>query len=334
MPSTLFLMIVSFFEKNYDFDITSFLLKRDLKLESLRLNNSTIKAYYLYELVDEVMKKTNDYSILYKLGKLASPNRMGILGYLMIHSNTVFDALDKLCKYYLLIGKNIKPIFAKVEEGYKIAIFSNNEKGDILNLAEYSAQIHLFAIMHLINNIIPNTITPKYITFSHKKPHVNINENKIDDIKIYFEQEENALYFSEDIKNIMTSASNEYLVKVFEKEAEETLKLKLNEGGFKEKISGLILISSTQLDISLDSIAARAGVHPRSLQMRLKEEGTTFSEVLTEVRKKLSIYYLSKEIPISTISISLGYIELSSFFRAFKKWYKKTPKQWFEENNK
>lgn len=79
-------------------------------------------------------------------------------------------------------------------------------------------------------------------------------------------KEENSIYFTKSIKKIETSSANDYLLKVFGKEAEKALNLKLKEGGLKEKVSGLILVSSTQLDISLDSISSKMGLNPRILQ--------------------------------------------------------------------
>ncbi|WP_294966104.1 AraC family transcriptional regulator [Sulfurimonas sp.] len=171
-------------------------------------------------------------------------------------------------------------------------------------------------------------IKPLKIHLVQEKPSFNLKDSKIVGIKTYFNQEENAIYFDKSIEGIQTLSANEQLLKIFEKEAEETLGFKLSQDDFKEKISSLILVSSTQLDISLNNIASKTGLSSRVLQMRLKEEGTTFSKLLLEVRKKLSIYYLCKEMDLHTISLNLGYIDLSSFFRAFKKWYGVTPSEY------
>lgn len=59
-----------------------------------------------------------------------------------------------------------------------------------------------------------------------------------------------------------------------------------------------------------------------TLQRRLKDEGTSFQEVLEETRKRLSqIYLAEKNISTNDISYLLGYKSASQFFKCFKAWF-------------
>lgn len=331
IPAQFFVILIAFLENEYKFDSKSFLKKKDISYSQLFQKDFSLDISILKELIVHMLEKEKDYSFLYKLSQLSTPSRLGILGYIMIHSKDVYEALEKLCKYYLLIGNRLNLVFAKEDEFYKIVLYFNDEEGSFMDIEEYNVLIHLFAILHLINHIIPLDIKPSKITLTQDKPSFSLKNSEIVGIKTYFAKEENAIYFHKNIKDIQTISANEQLLKMFEKEAEETLQLKLSQSALKEKISSLIIVSSTQLDISLDSIALKAGLSPRVLQKRLKEEGTSFIKILKEVRKKLSIYYLSRNMDLATISLNLGYIDLSSFFRAFKKWYGVTPSQYKEQ---
>ena len=306
--------------------------KRNINYNDLIKKDYCVSISVLKDLIVHMLEKQKDYGFLYKLAKLSTPNKLGILGYIMLHSKDVYEALNKLCKYYLLIGKRIKPVFSEDEDSYKIVVYFSDESGQIVDFEEYNILIHLFAILHLINEIIPIKIQAKQISLSQEKPSFALDKLELQGVKICFAQEENAIHFEKNIKDIQTISANEQLLKIFEKEAKETLELKQSQSELKEKITSLIIISSTQLDISLESIANKAKLSPRVLQKRLKEENTSFSQVLQEVRKKLSIYYISKDMDLTTISLNLGYTDLSSFFRAFKKWYGKTPSQYKEKN--
>lgn len=328
MPEQLFLLFITFFKQECNKELEDFFEENKISQNNFVQSSFPEKMKIFKELVIYIFNKRQDYEILYKLAKLSTPNSLGILGYIMIHSKNVSESLNKLCKYYLLIGKRLKPVFLSTNNGFKIVINFNNEKGEIIDLEEHNVLIHLFAILHLINYIIPLDIKPIKINLSQKKPSFDIKNSEISGVKTYFAQEENAIYFDKSIKNIKTICANDHLLKIFEKEAEETLSLKLSENLLKEKISNLILISSTDLDISLESIAKKANMSQRVLQKKLKEEDTSFSKILLEVRKKLSVYYLSKDMDLYTISLNLGYIDLSSFFRAFKKWYGVTPSEY------
>ena len=59
----------------------------------------------------------------------------------------------------------------------------------------------------------------------------------------------------------------------------------------------------------------------RTLQRRLKMEGTTYKKLLEEIRKELAKQFLYKKTAtIEEIAQFLGYAEASAFRRAFKRW--------------
>jgi AraC-like DNA-binding protein len=80
-------------------------------------------------------------------------------------------------------------------------------------------------------------------------------------------------------------------------------------------------------EAELESIARALGLTGRSLQRRLKDEGTSFQRVRDEARKALADRYLDQGHSMSEIAFLLGFSEPSAFFRAFKRWTGTTPTQ-------
>ena len=78
-------------------------------------------------------------------------------------------------------------------------------------------------------------------------------------------------------------------------------------------------------EATIDSVASKLGLTGRSLQRRLKDEGTAFQTVREEVRRELAQRYLDDDLSIAEISFLLGFSEPSAFFRAFKRWTGQTP---------
>ena len=76
---------------------------------------------------------------------------------------------------------------------------------------------------------------------------------------------------------------------------------------------------------SFELIADNLNMSPRNLQRKLKEEGTSYSKLVTDIKKKLAVDYLKKNLSIKEVSYLMGYSESGTFVSAFKKWYGKTP---------
>ena len=323
-PAEAFLFIFSYVQEHPMFDAHSFMSQRNITMETLRQKGAKISAYYVSELIDEGIALFGDAALLFKFAASVTPNNLGVLGYLMLHSSTVEDAIVKLCRYYLLVGKTLKPIFDA--DACKLTILIQTEN-EVAHLEKYSAEIHLSALLHLINKIIPQPIFPKRTTFRHPKPlYVNAYKDVFGE-HIYFDESENALFFDKLQLATKTSYENPYLLRVFEKEAEQSLGLKVH-GSLIEYVKGSILIGTGELDVSLQSVSHKMGMHPRTLQKKLKEKNSSFVVLLGEVRQKLAAHYLQKGLDTPTIASYLGYAEPSPYLRAFKKWYGMNPKAW------
>jgi len=70
-------------------------------------------------------------------------------------------------------------------------------------------------------------------------------------------------------------------------------------------------------------------MHERTLQRMLKQQGTSFSLLLDQVRMDIAADRLANSaVSIIQLSDYLGYADNTAFTRAFKRWYGITPMQW------
>lgn len=76
-------------------------------------------------------------------------------------------------------------------------------------------------------------------------------------------------------------------------------------------------------------VAQALAMHRRTLNRRLREEGTTFQEVLDRVRFAVANELLEHAaLPLPRIAAAPGYSEVASFIRAFRRWTGTTPGAW------
>ncbi len=78
----------------------------------------------------------------------------------------------------------------------------------------------------------------------------------------------------------------------------------------------------------IGSVAAALEMSERTLRRRLTEEGTSFRDLLEQVRRQTCALLLRDgRMSLSAISEALGYSEQSAFNRAFRSWYGVPPRR-------
>ncbi|MEE1783531.1 AraC family transcriptional regulator ligand-binding domain-containing protein [Streptomyces sp. SP17BM10] len=78
--------------------------------------------------------------------------------------------------------------------------------------------------------------------------------------------------------------------------------------------------------LSLERVACRLAVSPRTLQRRLGDHGTTWREEIDAVRHERAAYLLrDTRLPVQSIAARLGYADPRALRRAFQRWTGHTP---------
>jgi AraC-like DNA-binding protein len=71
---------------------------------------------------------------------------------------------------------------------------------------------------------------------------------------------------------------------------------------------------------AIGQIGKKLGLSERSLQRRLGEEGTSYRELVDQVRRDLARVLLAQEVPRDEIARRLAYAETASFTRSLSRW--------------
>jgi AraC-like DNA-binding protein len=120
--------------------------------------------------------------------------------------------------------------------------------------------------------------------------------------------------------------ANDGMWKAFEPELRRRLADLEGAGTLRERVRAVLLEGLPGGESSIDSVAQRLALGKRTLQRGLSEERASFQEVLRETREALARHYLERtKIAASEISFLLGFVEPSSFYRAFGVWTGRTP---------
>ena len=79
-------------------------------------------------------------------------------------------------------------------------------------------------------------------------------------------------------------------------------------------------------DPDIDMAAMALNYSRRTLTRRLREEGSSFLQIKDRLRRRITLQLLVKEqLPVEAIAVQIGFADLSTFHRSFKKWTGTTP---------
>lgn len=140
--------------------------------------------------------------------------------------------------------------------------------------------------------------------------------------------------FDEQWLELPLPKANDNSTKAFESQLEEVLSRRSQRGGVSAWLRNKLLadVSSSP---SLAQIATDHFMTERTLRRRLTEEGTSYRDLLAEVRQTMAEELLtSTGLSVSEVSSRLGYSSPSAFIHAFQKWHQCSPRQFLDARSK
>jgi len=85
--------------------------------------------------------------------------------------------------------------------------------------------------------------------------------------------------------------------------------------------------------VSAENVAEHFAMHRRTLDRRLRQHGTSFHAILSDVRFEVARQLLrDTDLPSGRIAAAIGFREAASFTRAFRQWSGVTPARWRAES--
>lgn len=125
---------------------------------------------------------------------------------------------------------------------------------------------------------------------------------------------------------------NDSMWQFFEPELRKRLHELDLDANFRDRVHSSLLELLPTGESSIENVANKLGISKRTLQRRLKDESTSFKDVLNQTREKLARYYLKNSSTSGgEISFLLGFDDPNSFFRAFQTWTGTTPESYRKE---
>jgi len=258
-----------------------------------------------------------------RLGAETSVRDWGLVGYAVAYSSTLGSGLNRFAHYSRVVSD---ALVVRID-AERDAAWVRLDVQPALRAFRPAVDARLSALLAACREMTAAPVTPLLVQFSYKQPG---------DVKEYERFFAAPLEFgalassfllrSEDLARRLAMA-DKTLVGYLETLADQKLASLGAEHSLRERVHRALWAELSERTPTLEAVARTLGLSARTLQRQLRQEGTTFAKLLTDLRREMAPALLRDgRYGVSEVAFLLGYEDPSAFRRAFHRWFARSPR--------
>jgi len=260
---------------------------------------------------------TNDFDLGLHVAEGIRPGAYGALGYALRTSENLGMSLQRLCRYHRVLH-DAAEVQLIVRGDHAIISHRLPLPGGVPRaVSEYIVAAWLITSRQAtaLNWI------PIEARFPHSAPENTSEHRRLFGCRLKFEHDRSELVFGRDLLDLPFQSADPQLQVILEAQVLALFQKLPKCEAVTDAVRRLLAGELCNGEPSLEQTAPRLHMSARTLHRRLEEEGTSFRQVLAEVRREIAAKHLSeRRLAIGEIAFLLGFSEPSAFHRAFKRW--------------
>jgi AraC-like DNA-binding protein len=244
--------------------------------------------------------------------------RTGFLYYVAASSAVLGDALRGIARYSTMVNEGIK---LETELGQTLRI--GFEYAGISRQSDrHQIEAWITAIIRCCREITGRELQPTRVTIIHQRIPQSVEIDSFFGHAVEFGADKDEVTFPGEAAKLAIVRADPYLNKLLVRYCEDVLaRRKTRLGALQADVENALAALLPHGGTSIESVAAKLHVSPRTLRRKLAAEGVTFAGILEDLRHALAKHYLAEQdLSISRIAWMLGYTEVSAFSHAFRRW--------------
>lgn len=256
------------------------------------------------------------------IGQCIAPRHAGVMGYLAGSCDSLAEAFMRFDRFHRLVYDG-NPAQMAVH-GETVTASWGIEHGRPGQLADETA---IAAFATLVRKLVNQRLAPSAVNFVNPAPADLTPYEEFFGCPVTFGGTLTCVTFPARYLLLPIAHSDPGLRTLLENQAESLLRALPSQQGFQTELKEALVRGLHDGSPTLEHVAARLALSPRTLQRRLAELDLNFQHLLDRTRAELAHgYLLEGHLTLAEIALLLGYSEQSSFNRAFKRWTGQTPK--------
>jgi len=305
-----------------------------LTADDLNDNSRRLPGAAHEQLLGHLVEASGDPLFGLHAGRFVQPGSWSVLGYITMNCATLGEAMSRIVPYEKLVGDMGVSRIEAAAEHVKLIWSCRHQPADIRR--------------HMVENVLASWLlyarwiadtesSPQEVWFEHAQPAgVDLAEYEaVFGCPILFEQSVSALLVPLEYLKVPLRQADANLLRTLEEHA-----LTLMAGLDEDEPLALRVKNALRLLLKdglprKERVAEKFQMTVRTLQRHLQQAGTSYQEILDQLRQELAEHYLTRsDLPIQDIAYYLGFTESRSFHRSFKNWTGVTPGEYREAKRK
>jgi AraC-like DNA-binding protein len=249
----------------------------------------------------------------------------GLLGYAMMSSATLEQAVQIAVKYHKLAGAMFELAF-DVDGDEAVLRIDHLLPGG--RVGQYTVEELFVGISRLIGLLLGRDHKPSRILLNYEAPEYAEKHLQCFRCPVIFDQPSCQYRFSREELAESLAEADANTARICEESCRKLLNQMEIEDDIISRICYLLLSTPGEFP-KLDAVANKLSLGARTLRRRLNDLGTSYQRILDDVRRELAIEYLrTTNLTVQEIAELLGYSEVTNFRRAFMRWVELSPYQY------
>jgi AraC-like DNA-binding protein len=244
----------------------------------------------------------------------------GIWGFALVSAPTVREAVDVGLRFIDLTSALTAPYADLDPAGDLRMIFREPEQP--ADVARFIVQRDLAVVQIILEEVLGRGARFKQVTFRHEPaPGTAHRYAEVFGLAPEFGAEQNTLVFQPTLLEERLPQADEHTTALAQAQCRDLLDRRRSRAGLARQVRDLIVARLRQPP-SAAEVAALLNLSERTLRRRLAAEETSVRRLIDEVRAALATEFLtSRSLTVAEIAERLGYVEVSSFSQAFRRWH-------------
>jgi AraC-like DNA-binding protein len=249
------------------------------------------------------------------------PGAFDVLGYTLRSSATLGAAFERLVRYNQLLHDvaDLRLTLRPSEAWLSLRLLP---EGTPRQQAEFSLAVFLL----FSRQATGVNVVPRAVEFAHPAPADLSEHRRIFQASLRFARPDTVLILPRQVLDLPLLQADPGLCAVLERQLHELLSRLPPGESVLDRVRRLVAAELCGGDPSVESVARRMHMSPRTLHRRLREAETSYRAVVDGLRQDLALRYLAEDrLAIAEAAYLLGFSEASAFHRSFKRWTGRTP---------